>query len=575
MRLSNAVSLALSLLLAESTVADYHPCVLIGPDVPIPRALSSTSALKDGIVSIKKAIADAISTGVTSYGDMDASATSFSLEIYSLHEEEPLFTYHYDAPGLANSTDGVKKIDSDSIYRLGSISKLLTVYTFLAAVGDVSFNEPVTKYIPELAEYAAQHAGEDEIDFINWDSITVGSLASQLSGIPAQHVGSPHVDELLKYGLPPGVPRPVYEPVPENITDAECPNAYGVPCDRAGLLGSIDFQHPALAPSWGPAYSNMGFALLPYVLEDMTGSSLSDLLTSNVIDPLGLKSTYYVNAPLDEGVVPHNASVSQYSVDILATAPTGGFYSSINDMRKIGRAILNSTLLSSAQTNRWLKPLTFTANDATLVGAPWEIYKAPLPERSVWMYTKSGDVGAYSTKIAILPDFGIGFSYLSGGEDPQRVKDIITDIVAAIGVPAFDKAAKEEAANVYAGTYQREGSNDTFEIAVDANPGLLVTKFLINGTDVVAGSLATGNQIRLTPSGLVSKGGARIGLKAVMTMKPEPEGAFVSNCVDWFTAGGTPIGGVSMDDFVVKVNGNGTKAVEIEARGWRVAYSRV
>lgn len=575
MRLPNAISLSLSLLLAESALAEYHPCALIGPDVPIPKAVSSTSAFKDGIVSIEKAIADAISTGVTSYGDMDASSTSFSLEIYSINEEEPLFTYHYDAPGLANSTDGVKKIDSDSIYRLASISKMLTVYTFLASVGDVSFNEPITKYIPELAEYAAQHAGADEIDFIDWDSITVGSLTSQLSGIPAQLAGSPDTDAMFKAGFPPGVPFPVYEPVPENITDAGCPNSYGVPCDRAGVFGSINFQHPVLAPSWGPSYSNLAFAILAYALEAMTNSTLSEHFTSEVIDPLGLNSTYYSNAPLNQGVVPHSANISQYTLDILSAAPTGGFYSSTNDMRKIGKAILNSTLLSSAQTNRWLKPLTFTANDGTLVGAPWEIYKAPLPERSVWMYTKGGDLAFYSTKISLIPDFGIGFTYLSAGDDTGAVRDIITDIVAAVGVPAFEKAAKEEAANVYAGTYQREGSSDTFVVAVDANPGLLVTKFLVNGTDVAAGFGATGIQIRLNPSGLVSKGGARIGLRSVLTRKPVPEGAFVSNCVDWFSVGGTPIGGVSLDEFVVKVNADGTRAVEIEARGWRVAYSRV
>ena len=149
---------------------------------------------------------------------------------------------------------------------------------------------------------------------------------------------------------------------------------------------------------------------------------------------------------------------------------------------------------------------------------------------------------------------------------------------AAVAVPAIAKAAKEEAASVYAGTYQRAGSNDTFVIAMDANPGLLVTKFLINGTDVAEGFGAAGAQIRLTPSGLVSKGGKggkRIGLKAVRTSKPFVEGAFVSNCVDWFNVGRTAIGGVSMDDVVVTVNEDGTRAVGVEARGWRVAYSRV
>lgn len=70
-----------------------------------------------------------------------------------------------------------------------------------------------------------------------------------------------------------------------------------------------------------------------------------------------------------------------------------------------------------------------------------------------------------------------------------------------------EQAAKEEAARVYAGTYMRPGSNDTFVLTVDANPGLLISRFLINGTDVVAGFGAQGDQIRMFPSGLQSRSG--------------------------------------------------------------------
>ncbi|OAF56202.1 hypothetical protein VC83_07529 [Pseudogymnoascus destructans] len=163
-------------------------------------------------------------------------------------------------------------------------------------------------------------------------------------------------------------------------------------------------------------------------------------------------------------------------------------------MRKIGQAMRNSTPLSPAQTRRWLKPLTFTANDGALVGAPWETTKRP------------------------------SLNAPSGYRPPARLRH-------RLPLP------------MYAGTYQCAGSNDTLVISVDANPGLLVTQFLINGTDAAKGFLAMGDQIRLTPSGLVSKGGARIGLRSVLTRKPIPEGAFVRNCVDWFNVGGTLIGG--------------------------------
>ncbi|EFR04388.1 beta-lactamase [Nannizzia gypsea CBS 118893] len=574
MRLSNTPSVALSLLLAGSAFAKYESCSLLGPDVPIPKAVSQSSAFKDALVSLKKAISDAIGTGKTAYGNLDASETSFSLDIFSVHEEDALFTYHYDAPELPDPKEGVKKLDSNSIYRLGSISKLLTMQIFLATVGDISFNEPITKYIPELAAFATQHAADDDIDFMDWDSVTIGALASQLGGIPRDIAGSPESDARAIDDLPDGVPAPIFSPLPENITDAECPNFDAVPCTRAGVLGSINVQHPAFAPSWGPAYSNVAYTLLQYALEDMSKQSFPDLFASKFIKPLQLKDTYYSNAPISQGIVPYNDTEAQYTNDLMALSPGGGFYSTTNDMRAIGKAILNSTLLSPAQTRRWMKPLTFTANDAVLVGAPWEILKAPLPERATWMYTKGGDIGVYSTQIILLPDYGIGFNILAAGDKAKEVNPIIADFVAAIGIPAFEQAAKEEAGNVYAGTYTRPGSNDTLVLAVDKNPGLLVSRFLINGTDVVTSFGGEGKQLRVVPSGLHGGKGKRQGFRVVLAQKPSPEGAFVNTCTDWYIVSADVIAGVSLDDIVITLNADGDKAVEVNARGYRVAYSR-
>jgi CubicO group peptidase (beta-lactamase class C family) len=100
--------------------------------------------------------------------------TTFSINVFSSSSNQSVFNYHYQAPNL-NST----KIDNDSIYRVGSLSKLLTVYSFLAAAGNDAWNKPVTEFIPELA-------GVDEskaIDNLKWSEVTVGALAGHLSGI--------------------------------------------------------------------------------------------------------------------------------------------------------------------------------------------------------------------------------------------------------------------------------------------------------------------------------------------------------------------------------------------------------
>lgn len=133
------------------------------------------------------------------------NSTSFSLQLYSLHDAQPLLTFHHTAPSLAASKEGVTKVDSDTVYRLASVSKALTVYIYLLAIGDSSFNDPITKYVPELAEYAATRNASDVLGAIDWDSITVGALASQLSGIPRDPNPGPQYDSIYQeiLGLPP------------------------------------------------------------------------------------------------------------------------------------------------------------------------------------------------------------------------------------------------------------------------------------------------------------------------------------------------------------------------------------
>ena len=60
-------------------------------------------------------------------------------------------------------------------------------------------------------------------------------------------------------------------------------------------------------------------------------------------------------------------------------------------MIKVGRSILQSSLLSQSITRRWLKPASFLENFAQGVGRPWEIYRAKIDNYSVDVYSKGGD----------------------------------------------------------------------------------------------------------------------------------------------------------------------------------------
>ena len=155
------------------------------------------------------------------------------MDVYSLHEPSALLTHHFSAPTIKNLSQGVSEIDSNTIYRLGSTSKLLTVYAYLAAVGDTSWNDPITKYIPELDQYAREHAEgltSDTIDLYDWTEVTIGSLASQLSGIPRDAPSGPLQDtQYASAGLP-SVP---------SVNASYCgTELYPLLCNRTGMLFS-------------------------------------------------------------------------------------------------------------------------------------------------------------------------------------------------------------------------------------------------------------------------------------------------------------------------------------------------
>ncbi|KAK3639627.1 hypothetical protein LTR22_017360 [Elasticomyces elasticus] len=97
------------------------------------------------------------------------------------------------------------------------------------------------------------------------------------------------------------------------------------------------------------------------------------------------------------------------------TISPGGILSTINDLAKLGLAILNSVLVSPIQTRAYIKPATHTASLSYSVGVPWETtqYIHPSSEKVTDVYTKVGDSGAYGGLLALIPEYDDGFTLLN------------------------------------------------------------------------------------------------------------------------------------------------------------------
>jgi Beta-lactamase len=159
-------------------------CPLIGPDFPPPKSLSSNKTFQSTISNFTQFLQQTISAGNTQYGPFDSANTSYSTELFSTYELTPLFTAHFTPPAVATYQDGVKSVDSNTVFRIGSLTKLIVVYTFLIEAGDARFNDPVAKYVPELLGAAQSiNPSANSLGNVAWDEIIVGELAAHMAGI--------------------------------------------------------------------------------------------------------------------------------------------------------------------------------------------------------------------------------------------------------------------------------------------------------------------------------------------------------------------------------------------------------
>ena len=588
--------LAISLLTSATDAAICRPF-----DWTYPAPTNVTGGLVASAGQQLEATFDALLANETVAAQINT--TSFSVEVFSLNDPDSSFTYHYTSEAL--SDEGTTTVNPDSIYRTGSIAKLWTVYIWLMAAGDSAFNDPITKYVPELEEYAASHdAVSDPVNIVDWSSITVGALASQVAGISRDPTAGYQGDSQYQALL--GLPAPAHE-APNSSFCGDAASSLHFYCNRSDFFTNNLFRAPNVAPFDTPVYSNLPYQILSYALENITNTSFPELFQTYLVEKHNLTNTYFTIPPADQlknSVIPINTTASLYNVDFRESSPFGGYFSSLNDVTKIARAILNSTFLTPAQTHRWMKPSSFAPPGPLLtnggidqaVGAPWEILRGPAPPSSslgassnnsstaasqyqTWIYTKSGDIGLYSTLTLLVPEFQMGVSILAAGPVAHSQVSAIADLATELYIPAFFETSRQQTATTYGGTFSDSATNSsatlTVPSATSADQGLILSKLTIGGADLIAGLSAlyklpkgTNLDIRLYPNGLSAS--AEQGWKASFqapSTGAAAKGAFSSGCWAWATIGGLNYGGVPFDDIRFEVTDGRVAGMRLPALG--------
>ncbi len=151
-----------------STLCCAQNCPLLGPAYP-----AATDVAAPAFLAAKAKFDE----GLASNSQIDRDGVSFAIEIYSARSKPAGSIHRYF--NTATAQNGSVTVGPDTLFRIHSISKVVTVYTMLSKLSYQYWHEPVTKYIPELANRRTQ----DIVRGVDWSEVTLGSLASQISGI--------------------------------------------------------------------------------------------------------------------------------------------------------------------------------------------------------------------------------------------------------------------------------------------------------------------------------------------------------------------------------------------------------
>lgn len=192
MKLSPQIPLYSSLVLPSIAAAAPAPgsqnCPFNGPSFRPALDPLSTSAIQNAREKFPTILANALASGL-----LDNQTTSFSISVFAATGEsgnQTLFTEHFLAPG--HRDDGTVwsgrnesvKMGDESLYRIGSISKLVSLYALLVERGWQVLDKGIGEFVPELLE-SEDEDEEDlgELDRVRWEEVTVGDLAGHLAGL--------------------------------------------------------------------------------------------------------------------------------------------------------------------------------------------------------------------------------------------------------------------------------------------------------------------------------------------------------------------------------------------------------
>lgn len=321
-----------------------------------------------------------------------------------------------------------QKPNGNTLYEIGSISKVFTgiVLASLVNEGIVKFDDPISKYVTELADAPT-------------GNITLIELSTHTSGLPR---------------------------MPNNFSPAN-PNDPYADYTEQKLLEFLKGYVLGARPvpfSW-KNYSNLGVGLLGYTLTRATGLSYSELIYEKITGPLKMHDTVIeLNEEQQKRfATPYDTILDQaYPWDLNVLAPAGGIRSTALDLMIFAKANLYPDSTPIADSLK-LAQQVHRKNNVDKIGLGWGITSTPQGT----IVGHNGGTGGYRAEIGFVQGGDTGVAILTNSAN--RIDSVATLVLRNIErEPDFGFPVSRKILDEYAGTYKHK-SGITFKIYRNKN----------------------------------------------------------------------------------------------------------
>ncbi|MDO4682196.1 MAG: serine hydrolase domain-containing protein [Lautropia sp.] len=317
------------------------------------------------------------------------------LSVALVDDQQVVWAKGFGFSDLAKKTPA----SAETVYRSGSISKLLTVTLAMQQVeqGRLALDRPITDYLPDFS-MRSRFAGSTPITPRNLMTHHAGLIRDYASGMWTAY------------------PEPF-----------------------AQLLGPLKDEYVLYPPDHVYSYSNLGMTVLGMALQAVTKQDFASLARHSLLVPLGMETAHYavdINSLGASKAYQHGKEIASVP---LRDMPAGGLNASVLDLSRFmqmvfadGRAPDGRQIVQPASIAEMLRQQNTAVEldeGGVQVGLGWHLDRRfASGERSA---EHGGSTRAHSGMLRILPGQKLGVVVLANSEGAEELENELADEILA------------------------------------------------------------------------------------------------------------------------------------------------